>query len=189
MVYSAKDAQGNETVVNRLVMVRDTEKPGIYRLGNRITDGMTINVQINQAFVDEIYAQDPCNGNIQLFRNPGYNGVVNNQERATYPIVYNAADPSGNKATEDGYTINYIVDDFIAPNIELNTNDTVYHNVNDPYSSRSVTVTDNYYAPTQVSLVRTGKVDPYTLGTYVETFIATDAKCETRPLRTVTSVW
>ena len=174
LVYSAKDAQGNETVVNRLVMVRDTEKPGIYRLGNRITDGMTINVQINQAFVDEIYAQDPCNGNIQLFRNPGYNGVVNNQERATYPIVYNAADPSGNKATEDGYTINYIVDDFIAPNIELNTNDTVYHNVNDPYSSRSVTVTDNYYAPTQVSLVRTGKVDPYTLGTYVETFIATD---------------
>ncbi len=112
LVYSAKDAQGNETVVNRLVMVRDTEKPGIYRLGNRITDGMTINVQINQAFVDEIYAQDPCNGNIQLFRNPGYNGVVNNQERATYPIVYNAADPSGNKATEDGYTINYIVDDF-----------------------------------------------------------------------------
>ena len=174
LVYSAKDAQGNETVVNRLVMVRDTEKPGIYRLGNRITDGMTINVQINQAFVDEIYAQDPCNGNIQLFRNPGYNGVVNNQERATYPIVYNAADPSGNKATEDGYTINYIVDDFVAPNIELNTNDTVYHNVNDPYSSRSVTVTDNYYAPTQVSLVRTGKVDPYTLGTYVETFIATD---------------
>ncbi len=175
LVYSAKDAQGNETVVNRLVMVRDTEKPGIYRLGNRITDSMTINVQINQAFVDEIYAQDPCNGNIQLFRNPGYNGVVNNQERATYPIVYNAADPSGNKATEDGYTINYIVDDFVAPNIELNTNDTVYHNVNDPYSSRSVTVTDNYYAPSQVSLVRTGKVDPYTLGTYVETFIATDA--------------
>ncbi len=175
IVYSAKDAQGNETVVTRVVMVRDTEKPGIYRLSNRITDGMNINVQINQAFVDEIYAQDPCNGNIQLFRNPGYNGVVNNQERATYPIVYNAMDPSGNKATEDGFTVNYIVDDFIAPNIELNTNDTVYHNVNDPYSSRSVTVTDNYYGPTQVSLVRTGKVDPYTLGTYVETFIATDA--------------
>ena len=175
IVYSAKDAQGNETVVNRLVRVRDTQKPGIFRLSNRITDGMNINVQINQAFVDEIYAQDPCNGNIQLFRNPGYNGVVNNQERATYPIVYNAADPSGNKATEDGFTINYIVDDFVAPNIELNTNDTVYHNVNDPYSSRSVTVTDNYYAPGQVSLVRTGKVDPYTLGTYVETFIATDA--------------
>jgi hypothetical protein len=175
LTYSAKDAQGNETTVKRMVRVRDTQKPGIYRLGNRITNGMTINVQINQAFVDDIYAMDPCNGNIQLFRNPGYNGVVNNQERATYPIVYNAADPSGNKADEDSFTINYVVDDFIAPNIELNTNDTIYHNVNDPYSSRSVTVTDNYYAPSQVSLVRSGRVDPFTLGTYVETFVATDA--------------
>lgn len=175
LTYFAKDAQGNETIVARFVMVRDTEKPGIFRLGNRISNGMNINVQINQAFVDDIYAQDPCNGNIPLFRNAGYNGVVNNQERATYPITYNAVDPSGNKAVEDGFTINYIVDDFIAPNIELNTNDTVFHSVNDPYSSRSVTVSDNYYAPTQISLVRTGKVDPYTLGTYVETFVATDA--------------
>jgi len=174
ITYVVKDAQSNETEVTRLVQVRDTKNPGIYRLGNRITDGMSIEVQINQAFVDDIYAQDECNGNIDLYRNPGFNGVVNNQERATYPIVYNAQDPSGNKADEDGYTINYIVDDFVAPNIELNTNDTVYHDVNSPYSSRSVTVTDNYYDPTQVSTVRTGKVDPFTLGTYVETFIATD---------------
>jgi len=175
LTYTVKDAQGNESVATRLVQVRDTEAPGIYRLGNRITDGMNINVQINSAFVDDIYALDPCNGNIFLQKTPGYNGVVNNQERATYPIRYNSSDPSGNKADEDGYVINYIVDDFVAPNIELNTSDTIYHDVNDAYFSRSVTVTDNYYGPNKVSVVRSGKVDPYTLGTYVETFVATDA--------------
>ena len=175
ITYSVKDAQGNESVKTRLVRVRDTQKPGIYRLGKRITNNMTINVQINTAFVDDIYALDPCNGNIFLKKDPGFNGVVNNQQRATYPIFYSASDPSGNKADEDGYVINYIVDDFIAPNIELNTSDTILHDVNDDYTSRSVTVSDNYYGPTQVSVVRTGKVDPYVLGTYVETFIATDA--------------
>ncbi len=175
LVYSVKDAQGNSSTTTRLVKVRDTQKPGIYRLGKRITNGMVINVQLNSAFVDDIYALDICNGNIFLAKTPGYNGVVNNQSRATYPIVYTSADPSMNKADEDGFIINYIVDDFIAPNIELNTNDTILHDVNEPYSSRSVTVTDNYYGPTQVSSVKSGKVDPYTLGTYVETFTASDA--------------
>ena len=175
LTYNVKDAQGNESSKTRVVKVRDTQKPGIYRLGSRITDKMVINVQINQAFVDDIYALDPCNGNIFLSKTPGFNGVVNNQERATYPIIYNAKDPSGNAADEDGFTILYVVDDFIAPNIELNTSDTVLHDVNEPYASRNATVTDNYYAASQVSVVRTGKVDPYTLGTYVETFIATDA--------------
>ena len=175
LVYSVKDAQGNSSTTTRLVKVRDTQKPGIYRLGKRITNGMVINVQLNSAFVDDIYALDPCNGNIFLAKTPGYNGVVNNQSRATYPIVYTSSDPSANKADEDGFIINYVVDDFIAPNIELNTNDTILHDVNEPYSSRSVTVTDNYYGPTQVSSVKSGKVDPYTLGTYVETFTASDA--------------
>ncbi len=174
LVYTISDAQGNSSTKNRIVKVRDTKKPGIYRLGKRITDGMNINVQINQAFVDDIYALDECNGNIFLSVNPGFNGVVNNQVRATYPVVYGAKDPSGNEATEQGFTVNYIVDDFIAPNIELNTEDTVIHNVNESYYSRSVTLTDNYYGSSQISLSKTGTVDPYTLGIYVEKYIAAD---------------
>jgi len=174
IVYTVKDAQSNYSTKTRLVRVRDTKKPGIYRLGKNITDGMTIDVQINSVFVDDIYANDPCNGNIFLSKNPGFFGPVNNQIRNTYPIVYNAVDPSGNKATEDGFTINYRVDDYIAPTIELNTSDTLYHDVNTVYSSRSVSVADNYYAANKISVVRTGKVDPYTLGTYTEVFTATD---------------
>jgi len=174
ITYSVKDAQANASTKTRLVRVRDTQKPGIYRLSSRITDGMTIDVQINSVFVDDIYAQDPCNGNIFLQKEPGFFGPVNNQIRNTYPIVYKATDESGNKATEYGYTINYRVDDYIAPYIELNTSDTIYHDVNSIYSSRNVTVSDNYYAVNKISVVKTGSVDPYTLGTYVETFVATD---------------
>ncbi|MDA1112299.1 MAG: DUF5011 domain-containing protein [Bacteroidetes bacterium] len=174
LVYTVKDAQGNTATDSRLVQVRDTKKPGIYRLNQRISDGATIDVQIGSVFVDEVYALDDCNGSIFVSKNPGFNGPVNNQVRATYPITYKAKDPSGNMADEDGYTINYRVDDYIAPMIELNTSDTVYHDVNEPYYSRNVTVTDNYYDNTKLSVVKVGKVDAYTLGMYEEKYTATD---------------
>jgi hypothetical protein len=174
LVYTVKDAQGNTASATRLVQVRDTKKPGIYRLNQRITDGTTIDVQIKSPFVDEVYAMDDCNGSIFLSKNPGFNGPVNTQIRATYPITYKAKDPSGNAADEDGYTINYRVDDFIAPNIELNTSDTVLHDVMTPYASRNVTVSDNYYSLSQISLTKTGSVDVFTLGMYEESYTAID---------------
>lgn len=184
LVYTVKDAQSNYSSITRVVRVRDTKKPGIYHLASRITNGMTINVQINEAFVDDIYALDTCNGTVTNFvKKPGYFGMVNNQIRNTYPITYYAADPSGNKAVEDGYVINYRVDDYVAPNIELNTSDTIYIDVNNTYSSRSVTVTDNFYPVSKISVVKTGTVDPYTLGTYVETFSATDESGNTATKR------
>jgi len=172
--YTVKDAQGNTASATRTVLVRDTTKPGIYILGKRIVNGSTIDVQIKEPFLDQTYAMDDCNGAIFLAKNAGFNGPVNNQVRATYPVSYNAQDPSGNKAVEDGFVINYRVDDFIAPTLNLNTADTVYHEVLTPYNSRSVSVTDNYYLNSQISISKKGSVDPYTLGMYVETFTATD---------------
>ena len=174
LVYSVKDAQGNKATLTRTVLVRDTTKPGIYQLGKRIVNNATIDVQIKSPFVDDIYAYDDCNGNLFISKNAGFNGPVNNQVRATYPVMYNAVDPSGNKAKEDGFIINYRVDDYIAPTIELNTEDTVYHDVLTPYSSRTVSTSDNYYLNSQISVSRKGNVDPYTLGIYTETFTATD---------------
>lgn len=174
ITYTIKDAQGNTASISRVVKVVDTKKPGIYLRGVRIANNSTVNVQINSVFVDDVYAEDHCNGIININKQPGFNGPVNTIARATYPISYFSEDPSGNKADEDGYVINYKVDDFIAPNIVLNTEDTVIHDVNFAYVSRPVTVTDNYYPISKVSVVKTGTVDPYTLGTYVETFTATD---------------
>ena len=174
LTYSVKDAQANSISITRLVVVKDTKAPSILKLAKSIVDGTTIDVQIGSVFVDDVYSIDPCNGSIFVSKNPGFNGPVNTNVRATYPVTYNAVDPSGNKAVEDGFVLNYRVDDFIAPEIELNTGDTVIHDVNEAYYSRSVTVMDNYYSKSQVSLTKVGKVDAYTLGTYVETFTATD---------------
>jgi len=157
------------------VNVVDTKKPTMMLNGSAITNGMNINVQINSVFVDGVYTEDPCTGVIATTKTPGFNGPVNTTQRATYPVTYTAEDPSKNTATNNGAVINYKVDDFIAPVIVLNTEDTVYLEVNTPYSSKAVTVTDNFYGSSQVSVVKTGSVDPYTLGLYSETYTATDA--------------
>lgn len=174
LTYTISDAQGNTSSLSRVVNVVDTKNPGIFYRGNRIVNGSTINVQINSTFVDEVYADDYCNGGIDIDKIAGFNGFVNTAARATYPIIYQAVDPSGNKADEYSFVINYKVDDYIAPEIVLNTDDTILHDVNNPYTSRKVTVSDNYYDVTKVSVVKSGSVDPYTLGTYKETYTATD---------------
>ena len=70
--------------------------------------------------------------------------------------------------------VNYRVDEYIAPELALNTPDTVIHDVNNAYSSQPVTVYDNYYSNNKVSVEKSGKVNPFTLGLYTETFTATD---------------
>lgn len=174
LTYTVKDAQGNTSSATRTVRVRDTKKPGIYTVGVRIANNTTVKLQINSTFVDNIYAEDECNGPIDITKTPGFNGPVNTAVRATYPVSYFATDPNGNKADEDGFVINYQVDDYIAPVISLNTEDVILHDVNNPYTSRNVTVNDNYYPLNKVSVVKSGSVDPYTLGTYTETYTATD---------------
>lgn len=174
LTYTVSDAQGNTAVKTRTVMVKDTKKPGIYTVGVRIVDKAEVKIQIGSIFVDNIYAEDECNGPIPVVKTPGFNGPVNTAVKATYPVIYTAVDPNGNKADEDGFVLNYKVGDFIAPVIELNTSDILFHDVNTPYTSRNVTVTDNFDPINKVSVVKSGSVDPYTLGTYVETFTATD---------------
>jgi hypothetical protein len=173
-VYTISDAQGNMNTITRVVNVVDTKNPGIFLRGVRIVNNDVVNVQIKTVFVDDIYAEDHCNGMISMTKTPGFNGPVNTEARATYPVSYFAMDPSGNNADEDGYVLNYKVDDFVPPTVDLNTDEVILHDVNNAYVSRAVTVEDNYYPLSKVSIVKTGTVDPYTLGTYVETFTATD---------------
>ena len=174
LTYDVADAQGNAVSTTRLVNVVDTKKPGIYSYGKRIVDQEVVKLQIGSLFVDAVTGFDTCNGSIAVNKVPGFNGMVNTLVRATYPISYFAMDPHGNVSVEEGFVVNYRVDDYIAPEIALNTPDTVIHDVNSPYSSQPVTVFDNYYTSNKVSIERTGKVNSFTLGLYTETFTATD---------------
>jgi hypothetical protein len=116
---------------------------------------------------------------LNIVKTPGFNGVVNTLQRATYEVTYNAADPSGNKADEDGFTVLYRVDDYIKPEISLNTSDTIIHDVNHPYSSQQVSVFDNYYETNDISISKTGLVNPYKLGVYSEAYTAIDGSGNT----------
>jgi hypothetical protein len=174
LTYDVADAQGNASSVTRVINVVDTKKPGIFSYGKRIVDQEVVNIQIGSLFVDAVTGFDTCNGSIAVNKVPGFNGMVNTLVRATYPILYFAKDPHGNAAVEEGFVVNYRVDDYIAPEIALNTPDTVVHDVNSPYSSQPVSVYDNYYTSNKVSIEKKGKVNPFTLGLYTETFTATD---------------
>jgi hypothetical protein len=72
------------------------------------------------------------------------------------------------------YTLSADTKDSIPPGILLNTTDTICHQINTPYSSTAVTVSDNYYSLSQISVIKTGTVDPYKKGLYKETYTATD---------------
>jgi PKD repeat protein len=174
LTYNVADAQGNTASTTRTVNVVDTKKPGIFSYGKRIIDQEVVNIQIGSLFVDAVTGFDTCNGSVSVNKVPGFNGMVNTLVRATYPISYFAVDPHGNTAVEEGFVVNYRVDDYIAPEITLNTPDTVIHDVNSPYSSQPVSVYDNYYTSNKVSVEKKGKVNPFTLGLYTETFTATD---------------
>jgi plastocyanin len=174
VTYSVSDAQGNLATKVRLVRVVDTKRPGIYSRGKRIVNNTIVPIQIGSLFVDDVTSFDTCNGSTSVNKVPGYNNMVNTLIRATYPMTYYSTDIHGNKAVEDGYTINYKVDDYIAPEITLNTSDTVVHDVNNYYSSQAVSVYDNFYASSKISIEKKGKVNPFVLGLYVEQFTATD---------------
>lgn len=167
ITYTACDVQNNCASKTRTVNVVDVVKPVIIAPG-------TLNLQINEVWVDQTYAKDNYAGIIPVQITPGFNGPVNTNIRATYPITYDAKDQSNNMAVT--LVRNYRVDDFIAPVIVLNTPDTVVLEVHTNYSSKAVTITDNYYNSTQVSMSTAGSqyVNFHVLGLYTEVFTATD---------------
>jgi hypothetical protein len=87
-------------------------------------------------------------------------------------VTYTATDETGNQAQ---LVIDYVVEDYVAPMINLNTLDTVLHPVNSLYTPVQASVTDNFYDSTQVSLVFQSNVNPFVLGMYVDQYTATDA--------------
>ena len=137
------------------------------------------NIQINTIWADQTTISDQYDGlngkpASTLVATPGPNGMPNTTVRAAYPVTYTGSDQFGNPAVP--VLRNYVVDDFIAPVIDLKTLDSVRHRVNTPYFSTPPQVSDNFYNNNNVALthIDQGNVDEYTLGTYTETFVAVD---------------
>jgi hypothetical protein len=169
LTYTVNDVAGNRTVKTRTVIVRDTQKPVI---ANSDADANgVVKVQILSVFIDRTTVTDNFY-NPTLVVTPGSSGAVDTRFKGTYPMIYNATDGSGNAA--DTKTFKYVVDDYVGPTINLNTLDTVIHEVNNPYTPVQASTSDNYYDNTQVSITRTSNVNAFLLGLYYDEFTAID---------------
>jgi hypothetical protein len=180
LVYTVQDAQGNKSASIRTVIVQDTKAPVITNNELKVIGGVNVvEVQLQSVFVDRTVGDDEYNNGTfgpkaVLIATPGENGdaTVDTREKGTTTAVYMMTDESGNTATLE---IDYVVEDYIAPTISLNTLDTVLHPVNTPYTPVTPSVKDNLYKESEVSLTHKTNVNPYILGKYEDTYTATDA--------------
>ena len=149
----------------------------------------TVEVQLQNIFADITTASDNYNslGSGLTFTaspaSPQGGAAVDTRFQGTTSVTYTATDESGNITTQ---CVDYVVRDYVAPEINLRTLDVVNHRVNTPYTPISATASDNLYSSTQISLTSTSNVDAYVLGTYQDTYTATDAAGNTATkIRTV----
>ncbi|MBS3916045.1 MAG: DUF5011 domain-containing protein [Bacteroidetes bacterium] len=175
LTYTVKDKNSNTSVLHFYIAVLDKIKPRIMRNGFGIKNNMQIKMELGGSFQDSVYTIDSCMAAPVLVITPGTNGPVNPNKTGTYPITYSCKDLSGNIAIENNYIIEYLVLDLISPVITLNTADTICHQINTPYSSKQITVTDNYDDSSKISITKNGTVNANLGGYYSETYTATDA--------------
>ncbi|MFT5511674.1 MAG: hypothetical protein ACI8SE_000067 [Bacteroidia bacterium] len=75
---------------------------------------------------------------------------------------------------QSNYAISQVLDT-IPPVVELNTEDTVYHEVNEPYFSVKIYVTDNVSDSSKMSITANSNLNQFQLGIYTERFTVTDS--------------
>jgi PKD repeat protein len=181
ITYYVQDAQGNASEEIRTVNVVDTEAPVItnasaYPDVDHPGEWM-VDVQLQNVFVDVTQVTDNYNSignNLTVTATPGIGmeALVDTRFKGTTKVTYVATDESGNSTTQ---VIRYVIEDYIPPMIDLHTLDTVWHEVNTPYTPVDATATDNLYDNTQISLAESSNVNPFKLGMYQDTYTATDA--------------
>ncbi|MCO6495902.1 MAG: DUF5011 domain-containing protein [Bacteroidetes bacterium] len=164
--YSVYDASGNFASIDRTVTVGDTTAPEIHLVGG--TD-----IELGSVWTDMTFATDNfwSQQDIIIQKSYGFNGPVNQNVKGSYEVTYKAIDGSGNFSTA---TRTYVVGDFTSPTILLNTPDTIYHDVNTPYTSINPTIFDDLSDINNLSIFKSGTVNPYKLGIYTELFRAID---------------
>lgn len=180
VTYTVQDAQGNVASETRTVIVRDQEAPTITNKEIVVKNGRNVvEVQLQGIFVDRTEWNDNYNNGtyaaiMSRVATPGEFGVaeVDTRVKGTTVVKYTATDESDNQTQ---LVIDYVVEDYVAPKINLNTLDTVLHPVNSLYTPVEASVEDNLYDSTQVSLVFESNVVPFVLGLYTDKYTATDA--------------
>lgn len=169
--YSAIDQLNNQVTKTRTVVVVDRVAPVINVVGSE-------QVELGTFWFDQTSVSDNywSTNDITFIKEYGFNGPVRWDVKGTYPVKYIAIDGSGNRSE---LTRTYVVNDFTAPVIRLNTSDTVIHDVTTPYASVNPTITDNQYPANSLQIEVTTDLNVNALGLYSEVFKATDGNGNT----------
>jgi PKD repeat protein len=179
VTYDIADNQGNASSAIRNVHVIDDVKPVVVNeSADKSGACWSVNVQLQFVFADVTTASDNYNdlaNGLTLVANPASpqgGAAVDTRFQGTTNVIYTATDESGNSSSQ---CIDYIVRDFVAPVIDLRTLDVITHPVGSKYTPVAPTATDNLYGTTEISLIGSSNVNGYVLGTYQDTYTATDA--------------
>ena len=165
LTYSVKDFAGNIATAQRTVCVEDKIAPSIENVNDTLIQ--IGSVWINQVSANDAYDNDP------ILNRTWFPEIVNTTVKGNYIATYVARDSSGNISAPK--VVTYRVDDYIAPVIDLNSAELVYHDVATTYVPVKVTVSDNYYGPGNVSVTKiSSNVNQNILGTYTEVYKAVD---------------
>ncbi len=172
LTYLVIDQAGNKATKNRIVIVKDSQKPVISNTDADVNN--IVKVQILSIFIDRTKVTDNYDNPIALnvTKGPATPDGVDTRFKGTYTLIYNSTDVSVNQAVAKTYK--YVVDDYVGPNVVLNTLDTIIHPVNKAYNPVQAAAYDNYYDNSQVSITRTSNVIFYKTGLYWDEFTATD---------------
>lgn len=90
IIYSVSDSSGNETIIQRNIIVDDSKKPSIKLKGNK-----NIYLYLGDKYIEPgVTANDNCDGNIT--KNVKITGKVDTDKVGNYVIKYTVSDSSGN---------------------------------------------------------------------------------------------
>jgi parallel beta-helix repeat protein len=169
--FDVKDASGNpaERVTRVVIVTPDKTAPDL-----EVSGKDTTRIEVGDPNYIEPEATKAMDlVDIDLLSEVVKTGAVDVNKVGTYVLTYTVTDLSGNTATVIRVVI---VEDRIAPVLELTGKDTVYHEVNTPYIDAGVTYTDNYCTNAEMAgnLWMTHNVDETRPGTYTVVYNLTD---------------
>lgn len=172
--YSVTNSTGIKTTVYRTILKIKSSHPRLKLHNKTIVHNQTEIILWNSNYVDEVIVVDSCSKTRMPSYYFGFNGKVNTLKIGNYPIQYFDTNEFGQISKENGFIINYLVKDTIKPTVVFTSTDTICHQISTPYNSEKPTVADNYSSLNNISLTKSGIVDPYVVGLYIEKWEATD---------------
>ncbi len=166
-IYTIVDAFGFIKTVNRAISVGDTTRPWfITPPGNVYVQQVGAAIDLSKIVVPQDNYWSAANLTVT------WTGTVDVNNVGSYYLLFNVRDNSGNIGNE--VVIEVRVKDTKAPQITLSGSNPflveIYTGFVDPW----VSVTDNYWAASTVSVIRKGSVNSNALGSYTLWYIATD---------------